>query len=83
LEFLSKMPNPGILESWIWGEAEFEEILFFPEHFIYLCSLNSNPSYKLYGLGSILNCTKIIKSKLFNFIENQVTITTSGEKWRS
>jgi hypothetical protein len=26
LEFLNKMPNPSILESWIQGKAEIEDI---------------------------------------------------------
>jgi hypothetical protein len=30
--------------------------------------------------GSILNNLSLIKSKLFNFIENQFTTTVSGEK---
>jgi hypothetical protein len=28
------MSNPGILESWIRGEAEFKDILFFQKQFL-------------------------------------------------
>jgi hypothetical protein len=33
LEFLNKIPNHGILESWIRGEAEFEDIFIFAQKF--------------------------------------------------
>ncbi len=97
LKFLKKMPNPGILKSWIWGETEFEDILFLPKQFsktslhqpgeLYLFNLNSldasNPSWQVIGPGSILNNTANLKFKLIKFIENQVMTTASGQIWRS
>ncbi len=61
------MPNPGILESWIQGEAECEDILFLPKQFVktslhqpsevYLFILNSldasNPCWQVNGQGPI------------------------------
>ncbi len=91
------MPYPGILESWIQGEAEFEDILFFQKLFLktslhppsdkHLFSLDSldtiNPSWQVNGPGSILNKAANFKSKLIKFIENQVMTTASGQMWHS
>jgi hypothetical protein len=74
---------PVFWNSWIWGEAEFEDISFLPKQFLktdlqqcelYLCSLNSlagsNPTCQVYDPGSIFQTSKIIESKLFKFIGN-------------
>jgi hypothetical protein len=71
--------NPGI-----WGEAEFKEF-FLPHYFLCqhclwyfycLASLDvSSPDWHSLALSSILNNSTNIKSKLFNFIVNQFTIS--------
>ncbi len=94
MEFLNKMPNPGILKSGIWGETEFEDILFLPKQFsktsvhqpgeLYFFSLNSldasNPSWQVNGPGLILNNTANLKFKFIQFIENQV-MSTAPDKY--
>jgi hypothetical protein len=46
------MPNPGILESWIRGEAEFEDILFFQKQFL-KTSLHPPSDKYLFSLDSL------------------------------
>ncbi len=88
LEFLNKMPNPGILESrdlrlgriqrFFFAQLFFKKIAFshYCKCYVYcLGSLDvSSPDWRSLGLSSILNLNTIIKYKLFNFIVYQFTI---------
>jgi hypothetical protein len=46
------MPNPGILESWIQGEAECEDILFLPKQSV-KTSLHQPSEVYLFSLNSL------------------------------
>ena len=92
LEFLNKMPNPGILESrdLRWGRIQrifFAQLfnlkkLIFPiiVKVVYMYCLGcldvSSPDWQSLGMSSILNLSTIIKYKLFNFIVYQFTISS-------